>query len=85
MTTRRTLFIAAPVLAVAPSITRLAPVQAAEGAEGHTDLLFVQTAKHLTFDRATGRMSLEGRAKWVAWRRAQTTARSSLVAFQRSS
>jgi hypothetical protein len=62
MTTRRTLFIAAPFLAGAPSITRPRPAlaQAAQKLAEHADFLFVQSARHMSFDRTTGRMSLQG-------------------------
>jgi hypothetical protein len=58
MTSRRSLFIAAPVLAGAPSVTRPALAQAAQEPAKQADFLFVQTARRVSFDRTTGRISL---------------------------
>ena len=55
MTTRRNFFIAAPALAA--SFT--AAAQAAEEPAAKADFLFVQTAKGMTFDKSTSKLTLE--------------------------
>lgn len=56
MTTRRNLFVALPVFAA--SLASVA--QAAEEPAKQADFLFVQTAKGMSFDKATGKLTLEG-------------------------
>jgi hypothetical protein len=56
MTTRRTFFVAAPAIAV--SLASVA--HAAEEPPKEADFLFVQTAKGMTFDKSTGKLTLQG-------------------------
>ena len=59
MTTRRT-FIAATALAASVSPFRSLLAEAAEEPAKHADFLFVQSAKGMTFDKATNRLTLHG-------------------------
>ena len=59
MTTRRTLFVAAPALA-ATLAAELARAQNAPDPSQTADFLFVQTAKGMAFDKAGGKLTLEG-------------------------
>jgi hypothetical protein len=61
MTTRRTLFVAAPALAATLAAGELARAQnAAPDSSKTADFLFVQTAKGMTFDKSGGKLSLDG-------------------------
>ena len=61
MTTRRTLFAAAPALAIpVPAASGLARAQNAPDASKTADFLFVQTAKAMVFDKSGGKLTLEG-------------------------
>jgi hypothetical protein len=57
MTTRRTIFAAAPALA-ALALTRTALAQSDSNSTTHADFLFVQTANAVTFDKASGKLTL---------------------------
>ncbi len=63
MTPRRSLFAAAATTAAAmsvagPAAAQPAPAQPAGEASGHADYLFVQTARRMSFDRTTNRLTL---------------------------
>jgi hypothetical protein len=60
MTTRRNLLAAIPVFAAIPGLVRAALAQGAREPAKQADFLFVQTAKGMTFDKATGKLTLEG-------------------------
>jgi len=60
MTARRSLFVAAPILAGGLSATRPTLAQAIQEPAKQADFLFVQTARRMSFDRNTGRISLHG-------------------------
>lgn len=60
MTTRRTLFGAAPALVASLASAKLALAQGAQEPAKQADFLFVQTAKGMTFDKSTGKLILEG-------------------------
>jgi hypothetical protein len=60
MTTRRNFFMAAPTLAATLASVASTPAQAAEEPAKQADFLFVQTAKGMTFDKASGKLTLEG-------------------------
>src|SRR5690348_5272895 len=60
MTTRRTLFRAAPAFAVTLAAARSALAQDAQGPSKQADFLFVQTAKGLAFDKSASKLTLEG-------------------------
>jgi hypothetical protein len=60
MTARRSLFVAAPILAGGLSVTRPTLAQAVQEPAKQADFLFVQTARRMSFDRNTGRISLHG-------------------------
>jgi hypothetical protein len=59
MTTRRTIFAAAPALA-ALALTRTAVAQSDPNSTTHADFLFVQTSKGMRFDKAPGILTLDG-------------------------
>jgi hypothetical protein len=61
MTTRRTLFAAAPALVASLASANSALAQAAQEPAKQADFLFVQTAKGMTFDKSTAKLTLEGR------------------------
>jgi len=60
MTTRRSLFRSAPALAASLAWAGSAHAQAAGKSAEMVDFLFVQTAKSMRFDQATGKLTLEG-------------------------
>ena len=60
MTTRRTLFAAAPTLVTSLALAKSALAQAAQEPAKQADFLFVQTAKGMTFDKSTGKLTLDG-------------------------
>jgi hypothetical protein len=60
MTTRRTLFVAAPAFTATLVASELARAQNAQDTSKTADFLFVQTAKGMTFDHAGGKLTLEG-------------------------
>ena len=60
MTTRRTFFMAAPALAGSLASVTSTLARAAEEPPKQADFLFVQTAKGMTFDKSTGKLTLEG-------------------------
>jgi hypothetical protein len=60
MTTRRSLFAAVPAFAAWLAAVKSALAQAAQEPAKQADFLFVQTAKGMTFDKSTGRLTLEG-------------------------
>jgi hypothetical protein len=60
MTTRRNLFAAVPAFAAWLAAVKSALAQAAQEPAKQADFLFVQTAKGMTFDKSTGRLTLEG-------------------------
>jgi hypothetical protein len=59
MTTRRN-FIAATALLASAAQVRLALAQAAKDGAKQADFLFVQTAKGMTYDKATSKLTLQG-------------------------
>jgi hypothetical protein len=60
MTTRRTLFVAAPAFAAALASLKAVLAQAAQEPAKHADFLFVQTAKGMTFDKSASKLTLNG-------------------------
>jgi hypothetical protein len=60
MTTRRTLFAAAPALVASLASANSALAQGAQEPAKQADFLFVQTAKGMTFDKSTGKLTLDG-------------------------
>jgi hypothetical protein len=60
MTTRRTLFAAAPALVASLAAAKSALAQAAQKPAKQADFLFVQTAKGMTFDKSTRKLTLNG-------------------------
>lgn len=60
MTTRRTLFAAAPALVASLASANSALAQGAQEPAKQADFLFVQTAKGMTFDMSTGKWTLDG-------------------------
>jgi hypothetical protein len=60
MTTRRTLFAAAPALVASLASAKSALAQAAQKTAKQADFLFVQTAKGMTFDKSTSKLTLNG-------------------------
>jgi hypothetical protein len=60
MTTRRTLFVAAPTFAATLAGGQLARAQNAQDTSKTADFLFVQTAKGMVFDKTSGKLTLEG-------------------------
>jgi len=60
MTTRRTLFAAAPALAATLAGGKPAHAQNAAAASKKADFLFVQTAKGMTFDKSASKLTLDG-------------------------
>ena len=60
MTTRRNLFAAAPALAATLASVKSALAQGAREPAKEADFLFVQTEKGMTFDKSTGKLTLEG-------------------------
>ena len=60
MTTRRTLFVAAPALAASLASVKSALAQAAQEPAKQADFLFVQTAKGMTFDKPASKLTLNG-------------------------
>lgn len=60
MTTRRKLFAAIPALAATLASVKSALAQGAQEPPKQADFLFVQTAKGMTFDKVTGKLTLEG-------------------------
>jgi hypothetical protein len=60
MTTRRTLFIAAPAFAATLAAGESARAQNAPDSSKTADFLFVQTAKGMTFDKPGGKLTLAG-------------------------
>jgi hypothetical protein len=60
MTTRRTLFGAAPVFVAALAASNSARAQTTQDSSKTADFLFAQTARGMTFDRAGGKLTLEG-------------------------
>jgi hypothetical protein len=60
MTTRRTLFVAAPAFAATLAAGTAARAQSDDAAAKIADYLFVQTAKAMAFDRSENRLTLEG-------------------------
>jgi len=60
MTTRRTLFVAAPALAASLASVKSALAEAAQEPAKQADFLFVQTAKGMTFDKPASKLTLNG-------------------------
>ena len=60
MTTRRTLFAAAPALVASLASAKSALAQAARQPAKQADFLFVQTAKGMTFDKPASKLTLNG-------------------------
>jgi hypothetical protein len=60
VTTRRTLFIAAPAFAATIAAGESAWAQNAQDSAKTADFLFVQTAKSMAFDKAGSKLTLEG-------------------------
>jgi hypothetical protein len=60
MTTRRTLFVAAPALAASFASVKSALAQAAQEPAKQADFLFVQTSKGMTFDKPASKLTLTG-------------------------
>src|SRR5438552_5453034 len=60
MTTRRTLFATLPVFAAWLLSVKSALAQAAQEPPKQADFLFVQTAKGMSFDKSTSKLTLEG-------------------------
>jgi hypothetical protein len=60
MTTRRTLFAAAPAFVASLASAKSALAQAARQPAKQADFLFVQTAKGMTFDKSTSKLTLNG-------------------------
>ena len=60
MITRRTLFGAAPALVASLASAKLVLAQGAQEPAKQADFLFVQTAKGMTFDKSTGKLTLDG-------------------------
>jgi hypothetical protein len=60
MTTRRTLFVAAPALAATLAAGKSALAQNAQDSSKTADFLFVQTARGMAFDKAGSKLTLEG-------------------------
>jgi hypothetical protein len=60
MTTRRKLFASVPALVATLAAVESALAQGAPEPAKQADFLFVQTAKGMTFDKATGKLTLEG-------------------------
>ena len=60
MTTRRKLFASVPALAATLAAVTSTCAQATEEPAKQADFLFVQTAKGMTFDKASGKLTLEG-------------------------
>jgi hypothetical protein len=60
MTTRRTLFAAASALVASLASGNSALAQGAQEPANQVDFLFVQTAKGMTFDKSTGKLTLDG-------------------------
>ena len=60
MTTRRTLFAAAPALVASLASAKSALAQAAQQPAKQADFLFVQTAKGMTFDKSASKLTLNG-------------------------
>jgi hypothetical protein len=60
MTTRRTLFAAAPALVASLASAKSALAQAAQEPAKQADFLFVQTAKGMTFDKSASELTLNG-------------------------
>jgi hypothetical protein len=58
MTTRRTLFVAAPAFAAALASLKAVLAQAAQEPAKHADFLFVQTAKGMTFDKSASKLGV---------------------------
>src|SRR6266436_992247 len=60
MTTRRNLFAAIPAFAGWLASVKSALAHAAQEPPKQADFLYVQTAKGMTFDKSTGKLTLEG-------------------------
>jgi len=60
MTTRRTLFVAAPAFAATLAAGESARAQNVQSSSKTADFLFVQTAKGMAFDKTGGKLTLEG-------------------------
>jgi hypothetical protein len=60
MTTRRTLFAAAPALVALLASANSARAQGAQEPAKQADFLFVQTAKGMTFDKSANKLTLDG-------------------------
>jgi hypothetical protein len=60
MTTRRALFAAAPALGASLASASSAVAQGAQEPAKQADFLFVQTAKGMTFDKSTSKLTLDG-------------------------
>jgi hypothetical protein len=60
MTTRRTLFVAAPAFVASLASVKSALAQAAQQPPKPADFLFVQTAKGMTFDKSASKLTLNG-------------------------
>jgi hypothetical protein len=60
MTTRRTLFAAAPALVASLASANSALAQGAQEPAKQADFLFVQTAKGMTFDKSASKLTLDG-------------------------
>jgi hypothetical protein len=60
MTTRRTLFAAAPALVASLASVKSALAQGTQEPAKQADFLFVQTAKGMTFDKVSGKLTFEG-------------------------
>ncbi len=60
MITRRTLLAAAPALVTLLASAKSALAQAAQEPAKQADFLFVQTAKGMTFDKSTDKLTLDG-------------------------
>jgi hypothetical protein len=60
MTTRRTLFVAAPAFAASLASAKSTLAQAAQEPAKQADFLFVQTAKGMTFDKPASKLTLTG-------------------------
>jgi hypothetical protein len=60
MTNRRTLFAAVPALVASLASANSALAQGAQEPAKQADFLFVQTAKGMTLDKSTGKLTLDG-------------------------
>ena len=60
MTTRRTLFVAAPAVVASLASVKSVLAQGAQEPAKQADFLFVQTAKRMTFDKSASKLTLTG-------------------------